>query len=231
MISIIIICYNIERYIGEAIESTLKQDYADKEIIVVNDGSTDDSIKIIKRYPIKLINISNRGISGARNAGIMNAQGEYLVTLDGDDTLEPNFISETIKLMRPGIGVVYTDSMFFGKENRKTWRTLGRKNAFDKFSLLDLMYVNRVMCCCLVRKEAAIQCGGYNTRLLNGYEDWNFWIDIMKRGWKFVRCPQPLFNYRIRTDSISENNEYWDRDNKLLIMKAHPELYPPDVKW
>lgn len=94
-VSIIIPAYNVENYIGEAIQSVLKQTYQDFELLVVNDGSTDRTLDVIDTYTdrrIRVINQVNSGVSVARNVGIDNATGEYIAFLDGDDRYEPTFL-------------------------------------------------------------------------------------------------------------------------------------------
>lgn len=97
LISVVIPVYNIEKWVGKCLSSLIKQSYTDLEIIVVNDGSTDDSLTICEQYQkkdgrIKIISQKNKGLSAARNAGIVNAQGEFIFFVDGDDYLRENAI-------------------------------------------------------------------------------------------------------------------------------------------
>ena len=103
--SIIIPVYNTEKYLTKCLESVLKQNFEDYEILVVNDGSTDSSKDILKEFQcknskIKIFNQLNRGLGGARNTGIVNAQGEYLLFLDSDDYLAENAIYILDKYIR-----------------------------------------------------------------------------------------------------------------------------------
>ena len=106
MVSVIIPLYNKAEFIAECIESVLGQTYWGFEIVVVNDGSTDGSELIAAKYPVTVLNLSNRGVSGARNAGVLNSSGEFLLPLDADDKLHPEYLSKTVPLMEPGIGMV-----------------------------------------------------------------------------------------------------------------------------
>lgn len=92
--SIIIPVYNVEKYIVKCIESVLDQTYQDYEIIIVNDGTKDNSIELIKNFPVKIINQENKGLSEARNTGIKNAKGEYLIFLDSDDYIEEELLQK-----------------------------------------------------------------------------------------------------------------------------------------
>ena len=95
LISIVITNYNYSNYIGDAIESAINQDYPNKEIVVVDDGSTDDSINVIGRYAkeVILVQQSNGGVSSARNTGVTNSNGDFIAFLDADDYWMSNKIS------------------------------------------------------------------------------------------------------------------------------------------
>ncbi|MDC8004592.1 glycosyltransferase family 2 protein [Aureisphaera galaxeae] len=102
MVSVIVPLYNKQQYVAKTIQSVLDQTYADFEIVVVNDGSTDDSEKVVKTFQdprIRLITIENSGVSVARNTGIEKAQYPWISFLDGDDWWDPNFLAEMVKAM------------------------------------------------------------------------------------------------------------------------------------
>ena len=90
LVSVVIPCYNSARYLGETIESVLAQTYARVEVIVVDDGSTDATPKIAQSYPVQYVYQTNRGISAARNAGVVHSRGKYVQFLDHDDRLLPD---------------------------------------------------------------------------------------------------------------------------------------------
>ena len=96
-ISIIIPVYNVEEYIKECLDSVMNQTYKDYEVIVVNDGTKDNSMEIVKDYDVKIINQKNKGLSGARNTGVKHAQGKYLLFLDSDDTIEKDLLKKLDK--------------------------------------------------------------------------------------------------------------------------------------
>src|SRR5580658_9558916 len=119
-VSIVIPLYNLQDFVGQAIESALGQTYKDSEVIVVNDGSTDGSLDVAWRYEdrIKLINQQNAGLNASRNAGAAISTAEFLLPLDADDWLSPTYLEQTIPLMSEGVGVVSTDMDMFGVVNR-----------------------------------------------------------------------------------------------------------------
>src|SRR3954470_15335442 len=93
LVSVVIPCYKQAHFLAEAIESALNQTYSSVEIIVVNDGSPDDTNRVVQRYPnVRLIEQRNQGLSASRNAGIRESRGNFLIFLDADDKLRPNAI-------------------------------------------------------------------------------------------------------------------------------------------
>src|SRR5918993_3738999 len=99
LVTVVIPCYNQAHFLTEAIESVLSQSYPNFEVVVVDDGSTDDTSEVASRYPqkVRLIRQENRGLAGARNTGIGHARGEYLVFLDADDRLLPKALEVGIE--------------------------------------------------------------------------------------------------------------------------------------
>ena len=95
--SIIIPVYNVEKYLKKCLDSVFNQTYKDYEVIVVNDGTKDNSMDIVKDYDVKVINQKNQGLSAARNAGVKKATGEYLIFLDSDDYWEKDLLKELSK--------------------------------------------------------------------------------------------------------------------------------------
>lgn len=201
--SIIIPLYNQAAFVSETILSALRQSYDNREIIVVNDGSTDESLSVVKRFgdKVKVVNQQNKGLAGARNAGVLNSCGDVLLPLDADDLIEPYYLQRTIPLMVNKVGIVSTDMQCFGCDS-----SLIR---MKQINLPEEMQSNRLPVCSLIRREAFLETGGYNPRMAKGYEDWNLWIDILKRGWQHRVLNEPLFRYRRRPDSmITESGKY-----------------------
>jgi len=216
MVSVIIPLYNKAEFIAECIESVLGQTYWGFEIVVVNDGSTDGSELIAAKYPVTVLNLSNRGVSGARNAGVLNSSGEFLLPLDADDKLHPEYLSETVPLMELGIGVVSTDMQRFGPQHDSyvaaTYRT-----AHQEFES------NLIPVCSLIHRKAFLETGGYVSRV-DGYEDWNLWIDILKRGWRMAIVNEPLFYYRVLANAGNSAADAKREELTRLIRSFHPEL-------
>lgn len=218
--SIVIPVYNQAQFLPEAVSSALAQTYGNVEVIVVNDGSTDDSLAKAKEWgsAIKLVNQSNKGLPGARNAGVMNSSGEVMLMLDADDWIDKDYLAKTVPLMMDGVGAVTTGTAPFGEYNGCDWEAV-------KPRLENLKVRNGLVYCSLIRRAAFLETGGYNPRMTWGYEDWNLWIDIMKRGWDIIALMEPLFHYRVKAASMFTEAAKHHEELVSIIHKLHPDLY------
>lgn len=228
LVSVIIPCYNQGLFLEECIESVYKQTYSNIETIIINDGSDDQyTIDILEKikteYPkMKILSIKNSGVSIARNVGINNSRGEYILPLDGDDKIEYTYISKCIDVFnkKKDIDIVYCIGMCFGFKSGIY--------ALDDFSELNMLKKNLVFCTAMYRKQDFKQSGGYNSNMIYGYEDWDFWLSIMELGKKFYRINEVLFYYRIKEVSRNANiYNYKEKEMKMLhqIMSNHENIY------
>jgi len=137
LVSVIIPCFRQAHFLGEAIESVLAQSYPHFEIVVVDDGSPDDPIQVVKRYSsVRYLRQKNKGLAAARNSGIQASTGEYLVFLDSDDRLLPNHLESNLKAFEehPDAGFVYGDYRWFGVEG--TWHVHDCRPSPDHYATL-----------------------------------------------------------------------------------------------
>ncbi len=218
MVSIIIPIYNKAEFVVECLESVLNQTYWDFEVVVVDDGSTDGSEKIAAQYPVRVLSISNRGIAGARNAGVMNSSGEFILPLDADDWIDAEYLSKTVPQMTPGVAIVSTDMQRFGLQD--SYVAAEYRTAHQQIDY------NLIPVCSLIRREAFLQTGGYVSKV-DGYADWNLWIDILKRGWRMAVINEPLFHYRFLGDAANFEADQNREELTRLIRSFHPELCKP----
>lgn len=192
-VSIVIPCYKQAQYLPDAIESALKQTYKQVEVIVVNDGSPDNTTAVAKRFPrVKVIEKPNGGLSSARNAGIKAATGGWILTLDADDKLDPTFIEKTINKA----DIVATEQREFGNSSRH-WKPYKESPTYT-----DFIKRNQINCCSLFRREIWEMVGGYDEQMRDGYEDWEFWIRATRAGYKVKVVWEELFFYRKHGDSM-----------------------------
>ena len=226
-VSIIITCYNKEKYVKETIESALNQTYKNLEIVCIDDASTDNSRNILKELKLKYNNIilleenKNIGVVRARNKAIEIANGEYILPLDADDIIEPTYVSKAVDILdkNPQIGIVYCKAKFFGIKN-ENWNL----PIFDKNKIL---FGNIIFCTALYRKNDFYKLGKYKEYMENGYEDWDLWLSFVENNFEVHQIPEVLFYYRqLATPSRNSlcNNKNINNIYKNIIIN-HSELY------
>mgnify|MGYP001319047967 CR=1 FL=1 len=198
-VSVIIPCYNHGKYLDESIGSVLGQTFRNIEIIVVNDGSTDtETLNILERLNLKgcrVIHTTNQGPAAARNTGIAGCRGEYILPLDADDRISPDFIRKAVNLLDadPLLGVVYCRVCFFG-ETEGVWEQ-------PVFSLGRLLIENMIVASAVFRRKDWLTVGGYRDLMKEGWEDWDFWLSLIDISRKVKRLGNEFFYYRIRQSS------------------------------
>lgn len=195
MVSIVIPCYKQAHFLKDAIESVKCQTYKDYEIIVVNDGSPDNTTEVANLLGARCIEKKNGGLSSARNAGIKAAKGEFILPLDADDKIHPEFLAKTMALMSEA-DIVSTWLRTFGNESRE-WGYL-KLNPI----LSEIRSINPINCCSLFRKSMWKDIGGYDEKMKDGYEDWDFWLSAAEKGYKIKIIPEYLFYYRKHSVSM-----------------------------
>jgi len=224
LISIIIPCYNDAQYIEQSVLSALNQTYPYKEVIVVDDGSNEETKAVLKKLETKitkLITQENKGQSTARNIGIQEAKGDYILALDSDDYFEPTFCEKAIDIFLGNddvkIVTCYTNRLYENKESDIFKPNGGKINCF----LLN----NCAMGSSMFRKTDWQEANGYDECMRQGFEDWEFHIRLLKvRGNAFV-IAEPLFNYRLRKNSTTSKANKIKYDLLKYIYSKHQELY------
>ncbi len=201
-VSVIIPCYNHGKYIVDAIRSVEK--FPDKdlyEIIIVNDGSTDEfTNKLLKDLAAQKYNVifqKNEGLATARNNGIAIAKGEYILPLDSDNMIRPDYIYKGIKILDENrdISVVYGNAEQFGEKT-------GPLNP-GTYNLQKLMLCNYIDACAFYRKQVWEDVGGYDKNMpATGFEDWEMWLHASFIGFKFRYVEEVLFDYRVLGTSM-----------------------------
>ena len=218
-ISVVIPSYNQQDFLSDAIESAINQTVKPLEIIVVDDGSTDSSLKIARKYPVKVISQVNKGLSSARNTGIMNATGDYILFLDADDILKENCIERISEV------ILATQSDIVSL----SFKTFGIVNSevilMPKPTLEDFKSANRVGYCSAIKRSVLLEIGGYNPKMLWGWEDWDLWIDLLKREKTITTIPEVLWLYRTKERSMIHVANEHGEELSTQMKKNHPEIY------
>lgn len=196
--SVIIPSYNQEKYLSDAIDSVVDQTFKDFELIVVNDGSTDRSFGIAQSYHgVKVVDQVNKGLSSARNTGIMNATGEWCVFLDADDIMAPNYLETVDRAIKenPEADVIAPSLKEFGMSDNTVI-------LMPNPTLEDFRVGNRLGYCQAIRKSALLEVGGYSPRMAEGYEDLHLSCVLLSRGKMVVTLPDVLWLYRTKEQSM-----------------------------
>jgi glycosyltransferase involved in cell wall biosynthesis len=202
LVSIIVPCYNQAQYLSECLESIINQTYHDWECIIVNDGSPDNTDEIAEKWcrkdsRIRYFKKENGGVSSARNYGISCSLGEFILPIDADDIIGPDFIMLALPRLNNNDDIkVATCKVYrFGKEK-------GIYNLPD-YSLKRLALDNTIVCTALYRKADWKRIGGYDEGMEYGMEDWEFWLHLLKDGGDVAQIDSIQFFYRIK--KISRN--------------------------
>lgn len=208
-VSVIIPAYNQAQFLSTAINSVLAQTFQDFEVIVTNDGSTDNTPEILARYGerICVINQENAGLSAARNAGMRLAQGELVAFLDSDDFWYPDMLLYTVTFFdkHPEMDVVYTKFDKVNEIGEVIWRAgKGGSPGFDNY-LWTLLLGNIFPPLVVVIRRACFDCCGMFDEKLIAAEDWDMWIRLAAHGYHFGSVPFSLGAYRLHSDSMSHN--------------------------
>ncbi len=212
-VSIIIPMWKVADTIAETITSALNQTYDKYEIVCVDDCDPDRSWRVAIDVVSKLkfhclvkfiFNQTNRGLAGARNAGLLVSNGEAILPFDADDKLHPDYLKKTVPLMEQGADIVSTAMQYFGERS-------------------DLIYpqkttvsANEMPVCSLIRRKTLEEVGGWSEDIM--YEDWDLWLKIFETGGKVAFVNEPLFFYRVGLNRYSEM-ENRDREKHLQQLR------------
>lgn len=201
-VTVVIPCYNQQEWLIDALDSVLKQTVLPHAVIVIDDGSTIPIIypRQLPPTPTQIVRVTNRGLPSARNTGLMLTRTEAFLPLDADDWLEPTYIEKTLALFKDA-DVVVPGLQEHGPTRNSTFMP-GYDRPLHEVTLDVMWEFNRTFYCSLFRTELLKSIGGYNGRMIEGFEDYDMAIDLMNRGARYVACNEILFNYRTRPDSM-----------------------------
>lgn len=224
--SIIIPCYNRAHFIGGAIESVLRQTYQSFEIIVVDDGSTDETAQAVAVYPqVQLIRQSNSGTAAARNTGLGAARGEYVVFLDSDDLLLPDALQIGVDALahHPDCAFVYGYCQYIAADGSRLptpYRPRVRKDYYRHLLRQNFIQSNGVV---MYRRSAV---DGFHLAT-NGCEDWDLYLRIAKD--HKIHChEQEVLQYRRHSSSMSGDHKMVTKA-AIVMFQSHLELVQGDT--
>ena len=221
LVSVVIPCYNTHQYLTQTLDSVRQQTYAPIEIILVDDGSTDqETLSFLAGLSsdVRVIRQDNKGLPAARNTGIAAANGEFILPLDADDWLDETAINEMHRAMLSGDNVVaaYCDMQMHGNLTGVL-----KKN----YNFFEQLFFNQLPYCLLFRRRDWVEVGGYDEAMRKGYEDWDFNIRLSQFG-LIHRVERPLFNYRILSTGMLVSVSNKNHCNLWRNMRSkHRKLY------
>ena len=228
-ISVVVTCYNQEKYIQECLNSLVNQTFNDFEVVVVDDGSSYNSLKIIQYFLCKINTLKRRepqtqGPKWARKTGIKHSCGEYIYTLDGDDYLDEKTLQCVYDAALLGKGdVITTNAKCFGRQNFPLY--------FNSINKINMSGINCLLNAALFKKSDFIKAGGYDERFKEGFEDYDLWLNFLfNLNLKFYRVSGHLYFYRLKNVEESRNFYAVERHKKKLINLLE-EKYPKIILY
>jgi glycosyltransferase involved in cell wall biosynthesis len=227
-VSVIIPCYRQAQFLEDAVASVIAQTWTDWEIVVIDDGSTDETAQtargLIERYPqhrIYLLRQQNQGLARARNNGIGFSTGRYILPLDADDMIMPRMLELTVTLLESdrSVSIAYTDMQQFGSVTRRLDAGV--------WAIDTLVTSNQLNYCSLYRRGVWAATDGYNPNMRRGYEDWDFWIASAEMGFRAKRIAEAFFLYRVRPGTMYSESVRHHAELLRQISLNHPALFTP----
>jgi len=233
-VSVVMPSYNAARFVTAAIDSVLAQTFQDFEILVVDDGSTDNTREVLEKYDspkIRYLYKKNGGVASARNYGIENARGKYIAFLDADDLWLPEKLEKQIALLEANeeIGLVYAAT----EKVDENLQTVGyiKANSYEDYCEALLLNLNIIAGSCssaIVRRDIALKTNGFDAEF-STCADWEYWLRLSLLT-QFAPVKEYLVKYRVVAGSMSSNPYVSKRDtlgvlNKFFARTDLPEKY------
>ncbi len=227
LVSIIIPVYNMERFLEETLDSVLATTYPNLEVVLVDDGSKDNSLSIAEGYSkkdsrLRIYRQSNAGACAARNHAIREAKGEFILPVDGDNLITPDFVSLAVAeiMSNKEVKVVCPRTNFIGDRDGE-W-------ILPPFSLNLLARRNVMDTTALYRRSDWERVGGYCDELMTR-EDWDFWISMLKDGGRVVRLNKLTFFYRRRGDSKRVRGRKLHKHVIDILNRRHSDFFEREL--
>lgn len=223
-ISIIVPCYNGDKYIRETLDCLQKQTIEDWECIIVNDGSTDKSLEILREYAekdsrYKYIDKKNEGPSIARNTAIAASNGKYILPLDADDLIASSYAEKAIDYLEKHskCKVVYGGAEYFD----------GRTGVWElpEYAYDTELWVNSIFCTAVYRRMDYDKTIGYNPNMKYGNEDWDFWLSLLGVDDEVYKIPETVLYYRIHGESRTSDLLNNAKESYLQMILNHFDIY------
>jgi len=229
LVSVVIPTYNYARFLGEAVESALGQTHPSVEVIVVDDGSTDETQDVLRRFGKAIINVRkvNQGLSAARNTGIVHARGAFIAFLDSDDIWLPEKLTRQLALFdgAPTVGLVGSNG-FLIRQNGEILDTVRYEAVISRPKLLRKLLMGNCISggsAACIRRECLGKVGGFDESLRSA-EDWDMWLRIVSH-YDVRFASEPLVKIRMTENSMSSaaNNDKMISSEMVVLDKFFAE--------
>lgn len=227
----VIPAYNQAEYLSDAIQSVLAQHYRNHEIIVVDDGSTDDTAVIAHSFgaAVRYVYQENQGLAGARNTGILHAQGEYVALLDADDLWLPSFLTQMVALAseRPEAAVYYCGVCYMDAAGRELPQPGAARIVPAGEMYMAILRANFLIPSAIMLRRSVVQENLFDVAFRR-LQDWELWVRLLRQGYSFAGRPEELVYYRVHATSLSTDPTGGQQAAKALLEK---HFGPDDEQW
>ncbi|WP_392482958.1 glycosyltransferase family 2 protein [Nostoc sp. C110] len=225
-VSVVIPAYNAMAYLPKTLESVLRQTFTDFEVLIINDGSSDcisEWFASVTDSRVKLISQENQGLSGARNTGIAQAQGEYIAFLDADDLWVPTKLEKQVRCFEDNsaVGLVHNWTILIDETDKPTgeqWSPDSEGNVWEQ-----IIMINSVSSGAAIVRRCCFENVGVFARDLSGTADWDMWIRIAYR-YPFTVVKEPLTFYRQHSQNMSKNCQHMLANARIVIERAYQSV-------
>jgi glycosyltransferase involved in cell wall biosynthesis len=223
LVSAIIPAYNAELYLAKAIESALAQTFRNFEIIVVNDGSTDNTAQIAHQFKddVQYVYQSNQGLAAARNTGIRHAKSQIIALLDADDLWDPEFLQVMVELFEkhPDAAAVYCGFKYIDAQGNIVGKPSLRVVSPELFHRTQVMQGNWLSACAVLFRKSIAEEVGLFDESLRALEDQDLWIRLSANH-AFIGVPVPLVKYRQHGSNMSKDPRHMITADEKLMEKV-----------
>lgn len=221
-VTVVIPAYNAMRYLPETMETVLNQTYTDFEVLVINDGSTDDTPKWVdelsKKEPkVRMVSQANQGLAGARSAGVIHARGEYIAYIDADDLWESTKLAKQVQCLEenPEVALVYTWTALADERGNPTGRVVASDaEGYVWEKLTEMNFV-----CCgstpMIRRSCFDEVGLFALDV-SPSDDWDMWLRLAAK-YPFKVIKEPLIYYRQHSNNSSRKCQHILETHRIVI--------------
>ena len=229
LVSIVIPCYNQGQYLSETIDSALSQEHTNIEVVIVNDGSTDRTLKICNKYAakdqrVRFVSQKNKGLSNARNLGVKLSKGNYIQLLDSDDIILPQKIKQQVKLMErdKSVGASYCNFSCFCGGNKKclTPDVSPKMQTDDALNEFIIRWEEElsIPCHCFLFRKNVFNGIKFDDKLPT-HEDWDCWIKMALKRVRFHYMPKVFALYRLHSHSKCGDHYLMGEGRMMVLIK------------